>query len=279
MSYSLNDFYTSVNKKWLDSHEIPGDDTSFSIFDELEKSVRGEIIDIIDWNGWLSEDPARKSTVPYGKEWVGVAGDFLRGKFHPSLERFIEFLTGTDYNGRMKARLAIAAGAAFPLPVPQTIQAYRTTDPATATLVSALAIAGGSVKPDYSDPAVKALEIKNDYDMRKLLYAATATESTASAQATSVRRNIRKGVADPQAKVAADVMHKKAATLKEVAVLKEIPAEKLNLEKALKLLEDEMLSRGESVATNKKGRKPSSFQRRAQALREILLERDAEKAQ
>ena len=47
MAYSLNDFYTSVNKKWLDSHEIPGDDTSFSIFDELEKGVRGEIIDII----------------------------------------------------------------------------------------------------------------------------------------------------------------------------------------------------------------------------------------
>jgi putative endopeptidase len=94
MSYSLNDFYTSVNKKWLDSHEIPGDDTSFSIFDELEKSVRGEIIDII-------HKERRKNT---------PAGHFIESIYTgrdndlETIEQFIEELTHfSDHSGMLES--------------------------------------------------------------------------------------------------------------------------------------------------------------------------------
>jgi putative endopeptidase len=55
---SLKDFYKSVNKKWLESHTIPSDDVSYSVFDELEETVRDELIDILQ--------KKRKDTSPFG---------------------------------------------------------------------------------------------------------------------------------------------------------------------------------------------------------------------
>lgn len=44
---NLLDFYNSINKKWLDSHTIPADDTSYSVFDELEEKIRNELIALL----------------------------------------------------------------------------------------------------------------------------------------------------------------------------------------------------------------------------------------
>ena len=44
---NLLDFYNSINKKWLDGHAIPTDDTSYSVFDELEEKIRDELIALL----------------------------------------------------------------------------------------------------------------------------------------------------------------------------------------------------------------------------------------
>ena len=44
---SLNDFYTYVNKSWLKNHSIPADDTSYSLFDQVEEKIRTELIAIL----------------------------------------------------------------------------------------------------------------------------------------------------------------------------------------------------------------------------------------
>jgi uncharacterized protein (UPF0147 family) len=179
----------------------------------------------------------------------------------------------------MKSRLAIAAGTMFPLSIPQVYKAYKTTDPITATVVSAGAVAGGGFSPDYSDPAVKAMEIRNNTDMRKLLYEATALPASPSTKKTSVNRNLRKGVEDPQAKTEADIERKKADTAGKVAVLMEVSPDKLDYEKAVELLKAEALSRGETTALSDKSGKKTSFGKRVAALRQIISERDAKKAQ
>ena len=44
---NLLDFYNSINKKWLSAHKIPADDTSYSVFDELEEKIRTELIALL----------------------------------------------------------------------------------------------------------------------------------------------------------------------------------------------------------------------------------------
>jgi predicted metalloendopeptidase len=41
------DFFTYVNKKWLQENSIPQDLVSYSEFDVLEKKIKTEIVDII----------------------------------------------------------------------------------------------------------------------------------------------------------------------------------------------------------------------------------------
>lgn len=43
----LHDFYTSVNKQWLKRHKIPSDDSSYSVFDQVEEKIKNQMIDII----------------------------------------------------------------------------------------------------------------------------------------------------------------------------------------------------------------------------------------
>jgi predicted metalloendopeptidase len=55
---SLKDFYNSVNRKWLDSHTIPADDVSYSVFDEREEGIRNELYELMNRE--------RKKTSPLG---------------------------------------------------------------------------------------------------------------------------------------------------------------------------------------------------------------------
>ena len=50
MSSKAFDFYTNINKKWLTSSKIPDNDTSFSVFDILEKRIQHDIINVIKTN-------------------------------------------------------------------------------------------------------------------------------------------------------------------------------------------------------------------------------------
>jgi len=44
---SLKDFYNSVNKNWLQSHTIPADDISYSLFDEVEEQIQSDLIALL----------------------------------------------------------------------------------------------------------------------------------------------------------------------------------------------------------------------------------------
>jgi predicted metalloendopeptidase len=44
---SLQDFYQSVNKNWLERHTIPSDDVSYSLFDEVEETIRKDLVALL----------------------------------------------------------------------------------------------------------------------------------------------------------------------------------------------------------------------------------------
>ena len=83
---SLLDFYNSVNKDWLKRHTIPSDDTSYSLFDEVEETIRKDLVELLQ--------KERRRETPFGR----FIESFYTGRKQDldTLRVFIEQVTAQD---------------------------------------------------------------------------------------------------------------------------------------------------------------------------------------
>jgi len=89
---SLLDFYNSVNKDWLKRHTIPSDDTSYSLFDEVEETIRKDLVALLQ--------KERRRGSPFGH----FIESFYTGRKH-DLDTLRVFIEQVEAQGDVMSRI------------------------------------------------------------------------------------------------------------------------------------------------------------------------------
>jgi len=191
MSYSINNFFNDVNKKWLAQQKIPSHNISVSYFDKIEKSIQVDLFKLIH--------KERKRGTKYGdfmeSFYTGRSNDI--NMMHLFAESLSDF---SDYDGLMKSigllnlydmRCPISLNFALDM---KNTESYTViiSEPST-----------GIQKADYE----KVTDIQKDYKNYLEKYGAAIGFSNLSTTFLAIEKQITKLYFDIQKDVDMEVMY------------------------------------------------------------------------